>query len=42
LPDYTKPYVKADSERVVQLYQAWRKPDKAAEWRKKIDTDSIF
>jgi non-specific serine/threonine protein kinase/serine/threonine-protein kinase len=42
LPDYTKPYVKADSERVVQLYQAWRKPDKAAEWRKKIDTDCIF
>jgi non-specific serine/threonine protein kinase/serine/threonine-protein kinase len=41
LPDYTRPYVKDDSERVVQLYQAWGKPDHAAEWRKKIDTKTI-
>jgi tetratricopeptide (TPR) repeat protein len=39
LPDYTRPFVKEDTERVVQLYQAWGKPDKAAEWRAKIATN---
>jgi len=24
-------------ERLVQLYDAWGKPDKAAEWRKKLE-----
>ena len=36
-PDISRVAVlKEASQRVVQLYEAWGKPDQAAEWRKRL------
>src|SRR5262249_38713560 len=35
IPLSGKPYQSAALERIVQLYEAWGKPEKAAEWRAK-------
>ena len=32
--------IREAGERLVQLYEAWAKPDKAAEWKAKLKTDS--
>jgi tetratricopeptide (TPR) repeat protein len=32
-----EPYFVATTRRVVQLYEAWNRPDKAAEWRAKLE-----
>ena len=34
LPEHEKRRVADAAERVVKLYEAWNKPDKAAEWKK--------
>lgn len=33
---YNRPELERAGKRIVQLYEDWRKPDKAAEWRKKL------
>ena len=36
IPPPGKPYFTEAAERVVKLYEAWGKPEKAAEWRAKL------
>ena len=36
LRDVPKAQVRAYGEQVVKLYEAWGKPEKAAEWREKL------
>jgi tetratricopeptide (TPR) repeat protein len=36
VPAYRRVQLKQAGERIVQLYQAWGKPEKAAEWRAKL------
>ncbi|MBV9036608.1 MAG: hypothetical protein JO182_19120 [Acidobacteriaceae bacterium] len=33
IPAYNRPKLEQAGERIVQLYQDWGKPEKAAEWR---------
>jgi tetratricopeptide (TPR) repeat protein len=40
MPGAAKPFIKEDGERVTQLYIAWSKPAKAAEWRSKLTADA--
>jgi len=40
LPMGAKPFLKEDGERAVELYQAWGKPQKAAEWRDKLKDEA--
>lgn len=35
IPAQSKPQLSESSERIVQLYESWGKPDKADEWKKK-------
>jgi lipopolysaccharide biosynthesis regulator YciM len=37
IPVLNKKYLSEAAERVVNLYEAWGKPDKAAAWRKKVN-----
>ena len=36
IPAPARPRLAEAAERVVKLYEAWGKPDKAAEWRAKL------
>jgi serine/threonine protein kinase/tetratricopeptide (TPR) repeat protein len=36
LPEAGKPRFKLAGERIVQLYESWSKPEKAAEWRERL------
>lgn len=36
LPSGAKPFLKENGERIVELYKAWGKPDKATEWQQKL------
>ncbi len=36
IPPHELPRLKQVGERIVQLYEAWEKPDKAREWREKM------
>ena len=40
LPPSLKPSVPEAAERIVQLYEAWGKTEKASEWRKKLSSSS--
>jgi hypothetical protein len=41
IPPPGKPRLTEAAERVVKLYEAWGKPDKAAEWRAKLSKPSV-
>jgi tetratricopeptide (TPR) repeat protein len=41
IPAPSKKYLAEAAERVVKLYEAWGKPDKAAQWRDKLARDSV-
>jgi len=36
IPRPAKPRLREAMERLAQLYEAWGKPDKAAEWKQKL------
>ena len=40
IPPAAKTRLAESLERLVQLYDAWGKPDQAAEWRKKLEATS--
>ena len=40
IPPAAKPRLTEALERLVQLYDAWCKPDQAAEWRAKLPQDT--
>jgi hypothetical protein len=39
LPPLAKPVLADAGKRVVQLYERWGKPEKAAEWREQLGSD---
>jgi serine/threonine protein kinase/tetratricopeptide (TPR) repeat protein len=41
-PLYARFRISQAGERVVRLYEAWRRPEKAAEWREKVAEDGEF
>jgi serine/threonine protein kinase len=41
IPAPNKKYLTEAAERVVKLYEAWGKPDEAAEWRKKLGINEL-
>jgi hypothetical protein len=41
VPAGAKPRLLAAAERVVRLYEAWGRPDKAAEWKKKTGLEDL-
>jgi hypothetical protein len=38
IPPQGKPRLTEALERLVQLYDAWNKPDESAEWRMRLET----
>jgi len=40
MPMGAKAFLKEDADRVVELYTAWGKPQKAAEWREKLKPEA--
>ena len=40
MPIGAKAFLKEDADRVVELYTAWGKPQKAAEWREKLKNEA--
>jgi hypothetical protein len=41
IPAVGKPRLREAAERVIRLYEAWGKPDKAAEWKKKTGLEDL-